>query len=123
MVIALQTYADLHRNGCSLAYHCWNCQRWSNVDLAAIFAAGRSGQAYVGKRPRCVDCGKYGSPKIIITDRLASYDAALRTLEIKHFQRGGRWLNNRTDRPHWQIGGSLPPEQPPYPLIQRRVAN
>jgi len=44
MTIVIQTYSDLRLNGYGLAYHCWRCQRWSDVDLAAIVAAGRGGQ-------------------------------------------------------------------------------
>jgi len=52
--IQIATYADLHRHGYSIAYHCWRCQRWSDVDLAAIVTAGRGGQSYVRRRPRCI---------------------------------------------------------------------
>ena len=43
---------------------------------------------------------RYGSPKIIVTDRLASYGAALKVLRIKLRQRCGRWLNNRAEISH-----------------------
>ena len=43
---------------------------------------------------------RYGSPKIIVTDRLTSYGAALRTLGIRRRQRWGRWLNNRAENSH-----------------------
>ncbi len=43
---------------------------------------------------------RYGSTKIIVTDRLASYGAALRNLGIKRRQRCGRWLNNRAENSH-----------------------
>ena len=43
---------------------------------------------------------RYGSPKIIVTDRLASYGAALKVLRIKLRQRCGRWLNNRAENSH-----------------------
>ena len=43
---------------------------------------------------------RYGSPKVIVTDRLASYGAALRTLGSKQRQRCGRWLNNRAGNSH-----------------------
>lgn len=39
MMIEIATYADLHRAGHSLAYHCWRCALWSDADLAAIIAA------------------------------------------------------------------------------------
>ena len=43
---------------------------------------------------------RYGSPKIIVTDRLASYGAALKVLRIKLRQRRGRWSNNRVENSH-----------------------
>ena len=43
---------------------------------------------------------RYGNPKIIVTDRLASYGAALKTLRIKLRQRCGRWRNNRAENSH-----------------------
>jgi len=43
---------------------------------------------------------RYGSPKIFVTDRLASYGAALRNLGIKRRQRCRRWLNNRAENSH-----------------------
>jgi putative transposase len=43
---------------------------------------------------------RYGSPKIIVTDRLASYGTALKVLRIKLRQRCGRWLNNRAENSH-----------------------
>jgi len=43
---------------------------------------------------------RHGSPKIIVTDRLVSYGAALKSLGIKARQRWGRWLNNRAENSH-----------------------
>lgn len=43
---------------------------------------------------------RYGSSKIIVTDRLASYGAALKALRIKLPQWCGRWLNNRAENSH-----------------------
>lgn len=63
-MIEIAPYTDLYRAGYSLAYHCWRCRRWSDIDLAAIIAAGRGGQAYVGKRPPCIDCGEYSSMQV-----------------------------------------------------------
>lgn len=38
-MIELTTDADLHREGCRLAHHCWRSRRWSDVDLAATAEA------------------------------------------------------------------------------------
>jgi len=43
---------------------------------------------------------RYGSPKIIVTNRPASYCAALKSLGIKVRHRWGRWLNNRAEYSH-----------------------
>ena len=41
-----------------------------------------------------------GMPKIIVTDRLRSYGAAMNALGIEKRQRCGRWLNNRAENSH-----------------------
>ncbi len=43
---------------------------------------------------------KYGKPKSIVTDRLASYRAALREFGIVHKHQIGRYLNNRAENSH-----------------------
>jgi len=43
---------------------------------------------------------RYGSPNIIVTDRLASYGATLRSLGAKARQRRGQWLNNEAEISH-----------------------
>ncbi|MEX0861047.1 MAG: DDE-type integrase/transposase/recombinase, partial [Cucumibacter sp.] len=43
---------------------------------------------------------RYGSPNVIVTDRLRPYGAALNQLEIAGKQRTGRWLNNRAENSH-----------------------
>jgi hypothetical protein len=60
----IETYADRRREGYTLAYHCWRCRRWSDVDLATIISAGRGGDRYVGKRPRCRVCNEIGSMQV-----------------------------------------------------------
>lgn len=40
---------------------------------------------------------RYGRPKAIVTDRLQSYSAAMRTLKVVERQVCGRWLNNRAE--------------------------
>lgn len=39
----------------------------------------------------------YGSPKVIVTDKLRSYRAAMKELGIENRQETGRWLNNRAE--------------------------
>jgi putative transposase len=43
---------------------------------------------------------RYGRPWAIVTDRLRSYGAALKTLGLEGLQVCGRWLNNRAENSH-----------------------
>ena len=43
---------------------------------------------------------RYGSPKVIVTDRLRSYGAAMRVIGNTDRQETGRWLNNRAENSH-----------------------
>ena len=43
---------------------------------------------------------RHGSPRVIVTDRLRSYGAALRDLGAAGKQITGRWLNNRAENSH-----------------------
>lgn len=43
---------------------------------------------------------RYGSPKIIVTDKLRSYGAAMKVIGNEVRQETGRWLNNRAENSH-----------------------
>ena len=43
---------------------------------------------------------RYGRPKVIVTDRLRSYRAALKVIGNTQIQECGRWLNNRAENSH-----------------------
>jgi putative transposase len=43
---------------------------------------------------------RYGRPGIIVTDRLRSYGAAMKVMEIVGRQDCGRWRNNRAENSH-----------------------
>lgn len=43
---------------------------------------------------------RYGSPKIIVTDKLRSYRAAMKEIGNADRQETGRWLNNRAENSH-----------------------
>jgi putative transposase len=43
---------------------------------------------------------RYGRPYSIVTDRPASYSAAMKDLGCKHLQSIGRWMNNRAENSH-----------------------
>jgi len=46
---------------------------------------------------------RYGNPKVIVTDRLRSYKAAMKVIGIDNKQDVGRWLNNRAENSHLPI--------------------
>ncbi|USG62422.1 IS6 family transposase [Sneathiella marina] len=43
---------------------------------------------------------RYGSPKVIISDKLRSYGAAMKAIGNQSRQETGRWLNNRAENSH-----------------------
>ena len=43
---------------------------------------------------------RYGRPEIIVTDKLRSYQAAMKEIGIEARQETGRWLNNRAENSH-----------------------
>ena len=43
---------------------------------------------------------RYGRPKVIVTDRLRSYGAAMKVIGNLERQECGRWLNNRAENSH-----------------------
>jgi putative transposase len=43
---------------------------------------------------------RYGRPKVIVTDRLLSYRAAMKAIGIAKRRECGRWLNNRAENSH-----------------------
>ena len=43
---------------------------------------------------------RYGQPKVIVTDKLRSYRAALREIGMVKLQEYGRWANNRAENSH-----------------------
>ena len=43
---------------------------------------------------------RFGSPKIIVTDKLRSYGAAMKVIGNADRQETGRWLNNRAESSH-----------------------
>ncbi len=43
---------------------------------------------------------RYGPPKVIVTDRLRSYRAAMKVIGNETIQETARWLNNRAENSH-----------------------
>lgn len=47
---------------------------------------------------------QYGTPKVIVTDKLRSYKAAMKVVGNEGPQETGRWLNNRAENSHHLSG-------------------
>ncbi len=61
---------------------------------------------------------KYGAPKVIVTDRLKSYRAAMKIIGNASTQEVGRWKNNRCENSH------LPFRRREYAMLKfRRMRN
>ena len=43
---------------------------------------------------------RYGGPRVIVTDRLRSYAAAMKVIGVENRQICGQWLNNRAENSH-----------------------
>ena len=43
---------------------------------------------------------RYGGPRVIVTDRLGSYAAAMKVIGVEDRQRRGKWRNNRAENAH-----------------------
>ncbi len=76
---------------------------WRAVDhegevLEAIVTKRRNKQAALKFLRKLMK--RYGKAENVVTDRFASYIAALRELGATEKQRTGRWLNNRVENSH-----------------------
>jgi putative transposase len=79
------------------------CYLWRAVDhegevLETVVTAKRDKAAAMKFLKRIME--KYGRPKIIVTDRLCSYSAAMKAIGNADRQVVGRRLNNRAENPH-----------------------
>ena len=50
---------------------------------------------------------RFGKPKVIVTDKLRSYGAAMKVIGNADKQETGRWLNNRVENSHSLPGSGL----------------
>ena len=57
---------------------------------------------------------RYGRPKLIVTDKLPSYRAALKSIGNATVQETGRWVNNRCENSH------LPFRRREYAMVKFR---
>jgi putative transposase len=76
---------------------------WRAVDhegevLEAIVTQKRDKKAALKLLKRLMK--RFGKPKMIVTDRLRSYSAALKALGCEDRQEVGRWRNNRAENSH-----------------------
>jgi hypothetical protein len=59
-VVTLDTLRALHEHDHQLAAYCATCERWAVLDLERLIADGRGEFRFVGRKPRCRDCGTPG---------------------------------------------------------------
>ena len=58
--IRLDTLRALHERDHKLAAYCPRCARWAVLDLERLIGEGRGDYRFVGRKPRCSDCGTHG---------------------------------------------------------------
>jgi hypothetical protein len=58
--IRRDTIRGLAEHQHQLAAYCARCQRWAVLDLAKLMEQGRGDYVFVGRTPRCSDCGSAG---------------------------------------------------------------
>jgi putative transposase len=75
---------------------------WRAVDhegeVLEVFAMKRRNRAALAFLKRAMK--RYGHPKVVVTDRLRSYRAAMNVIGNAADQECGRWLNNRAENSH-----------------------
>ena len=76
---------------------------WRAVDhegeVLEVFATKRRDRRAALKVPKRA-MKRYGGPRVIVTDRLRSYGAAIKVLAVEDRQLCGQWLNNRAENSH-----------------------
>ena len=90
---------------------------WRAVDhegevLETFVSKGRERKAALDFLKRILK--KYGAPKVIVTDRLKSYRAAMKISGNEFSQEVGRWKNNRCENSH------LPFRRREYAMLKYR---
>jgi len=58
--IRLDTLRALHERDHKLAAYCPRCSRWAVLNLERLIGEGRGDYQFVGRKPRCSDCGERG---------------------------------------------------------------
>ena len=76
---------------------------WRVVDhegeVLEVFATKRRDRRAARKFLKCA-MKRYGGPRVIVTDRLRSYGAAMKDIGVEDRQLCGQWLNNRAENSH-----------------------
>ena len=79
-------------------YYLWRAVDHEGEVLEAFVSKRRDRNAALDFLKRIMK--KYGAPKVIVTDRLKSYRAAMKIIGNETTQEVGRWKNNRCENSH-----------------------
>jgi putative transposase len=79
-------------------YYLWRAVDHEGEVLEAFVTRKRDRNAAVRFLRKAMK--RYGRPRIIVTDRLRSYRAAMKVIGNADRQETGRWLNNRAENSH-----------------------
>ena len=79
-------------------YYLWRAVDHEGEVLEAFVSKRRDREAALNFLRRTMK--RYGRPKVIVTDKLRSYRAAMKVLGNADKQETGQWLNNRSENSH-----------------------
>jgi putative transposase len=79
-------------------HHLWRAVDHEGEVLEVFVTKRRDRKAALTFLKRTMKC--YGHPKVIVTDRLRSYRAAMNVIDNTAIQVCGRWINNRAENSH-----------------------
>ena len=93
-------------------HYLWRAVDHESEVLETFVSKGRDRKAALDFLKRILK--KYGAPKVIVTDRLKSYRAAMKISGNEFSQEVGRWKNNRCENSH------LPFRRREYAMLKYR---
>ena len=101
--LSLRNFEDLlHERGIDICHetvrYWWRAVDHDGEVLEAFVSKRRDRNAALDFLKRIMK--KYGAPKVIVTDRLRSYRAAMKIIGNETTQEVGRWKNNRCENSH-----------------------
>lgn len=82
----------------SETHYLWRAMDHEGEELEAFVTKRRDRKAALRLLKKSIK--RYGGPKVIVTDLLRSYRAAMSQLGNTNKQETGRWLNNRAENSH-----------------------